>query len=58
MKKGFSVFIFDKVYVVMDKLKEFGKEGRFLEKVRGQNELSVVDFMDFFVFELKFFFNC
>lgn len=58
MKKGFSVFIFDKVYVVMDKLKEFSKEGRFLEKVRGQNELSVVDFLDFFVFELKFFLNC
>lgn len=57
MKKGFSVFLFDKVYVVMDKLKEFSKEGRFLEKVRGQNELSVVDFLDFFVFELKFFFN-
>lgn len=58
MEKGFSVFIFDKVYVVMDKLKEFSKEGRFLEKVRGQNELSVVDFLDFFVFELKFFLNC
>lgn len=58
MKKGFSVFIFDKVYVVMDKLKEFSKDGRFLEKVRGQNELSVVDFLDFFVFELNFFLYC